>query len=257
MSGRACVLLRQGPAYRREKFVEGVARAGYAVQERPLPKPEPGDLLVMWNRYSGEEGLARNYQSSGADIVVAENGYIGTDDEGGKLFALSRNYHNGAGEWNQGPQGRWKTELKPWRKDGDFILLLPQRGIGPVGVAMPSAWLDAARRRLQELTKRPVRIRRHPGPSKTDPYEDLKGAWAAVTWGSGAGLKALLAGYPVFSDFGKWIGLPAASSFMPWTKIEEPFLGDRLPMFERLAWAQWSLKEIASGEAFIWLLGQE
>lgn len=254
------MLLRQGPAYRRETFCEGINGIGYRVEPRPFGDPKAGDLLVIWNRYPGEDGIARNYASAGADVVVVENGYVGKDAEGGKLFAMSKFYHNGAGQWRQGPPGRFdqlKLEVKPWRSEGEFILVLPQRGIGPAGVAMPSSWLVATQKRLAELTKRPVQVRRHPGIAKTEPYEELRGAWAAVTWGSGAGIKALLAGIPVFSDFGRWIAAEASTRLMASANLENPFLGDRTPTFEKLSWAQWSMQEVASGAAFSYLLGGE
>lgn len=82
--------------------------------------------------------------------------------------------------------------------------------------------------------------------------DDLANAWAVATWGSGAALKALLMGVPVFHAFPQWIGKAAARPFR--CPIEEPFLDDRLPMFRRLAWAIWSADEIARGEPFRCLL---
>jgi hypothetical protein len=117
---------------------------------------------------------------------------------------------------------------------------------------MPGGWLADVHKRLSRLTDRRLVIRRHPGPDKTEPYDALRGAWAAVTWGSGAGIKALSVGVPVFHEFPSWIGAPAARLGIE--DIEKPWLGDRLPMFQRLAWAQWTLAEIASGEAFRCLL---
>jgi hypothetical protein len=73
-----------------------------------------------------------------------------------------------------------------------------------------------------------------------------------VTWGSGAGITSLIAGIPVFHEFDRWIGGPAARFGID--DIESPFTGDRLPMFKRLAYMQWSVDEIESGEAFQWLL---
>lgn len=82
---------------------------------------------------------------------------------------------------------------------------------------------------------------------------DLKDCWAVVTWSSGAAIKAIAAGVPAFHALPNWIGAPAAKPFG--SDLENPFLGDRLPMFQRLAWAQWGLDEIASGEPFKRLLG--
>lgn len=251
---RACVLFRPTVAYRREVFQSGLRRLGYEVVERPLSIPNSDDLLVMWNRSPHEEAYAQRYERAGAKLVVCENGYIGKDADGHKLFAMALNHHNGVGKWICGNLKRWTYILSEWRTQGDFILLLPQRGIGERGVAMDRYWPQTVAKRLSSLTKRPIRVRPHPGIAKTDPYDALKGAWAAVTWGSGAAIKALYAGVPVFHELRQWIGAPAATYLEKGVDVERPFLGDRTPMFERLAWAQWSLKEIESGEAFACLL---
>lgn len=146
--------------------------------------------------------------------------------------------------------------MSPWRADGTEIVVLAQRGIGCPGVAEPRGWAHQTADILRVRTERPVRIRQHPGErgmATATPLEhDLRNAWACVTWGSGAALKALLMGVPVFHGLKRWIGAPAA---LPWTDdLERPFRGDRLPMFERLAWAIWSLEEIQSGEPFRHLL---
>jgi hypothetical protein len=81
----------------------------------------------------------------------------------------------------------------------------------------------------------------------------LADCFAAVTWGSGAAIKAIIAGVPVFHEFSRWIGAPAAKFGA--ANLEQPFVGDRLPMLRRLAYAQWSVAEIERGEPFALLLG--
>lgn len=199
------------------------------------------------------------FQAVGGIVVVTENGWIGKAPDGGKLFALCLDNHNGAGRWAVGGPERWarlNVGLKPWRQDGRHILVLGQRGFGPSGVGSPRDWAHAAAQRLTRLTKRPVRVRLHPGRNKEAgvPLEaDLKDCWAVATWSSGAAIKAIASGVPVFHALRNWIGAPAAMPFG--ADLEKPFLGDRLPMFERLAWAQFDLNEIASGEPFKRLLG--
>jgi hypothetical protein len=127
--------------------------------------------------------------------------------------------------------------------------VLLQRSIGEEGVAMPRNWPDTIAKKLKKLTNRPIRIRKHPGKDKTQPptlEDDLKGAWAAVTWGSGAALKAIIAGVPVFHELAGWIGAGAATTVLD---IENPWMGDRLPMLRRMAWGQWTWDELRSGEA--------
>jgi hypothetical protein len=253
--GTACVTLRESAAYCPDVFREGFRRLGYNVTNH-AGSFGPDDVLLVWNRRPSEEHMIRAAEARGARVLVAENGYIGKDADGHKLFALALGHHSGAGDWVSGDYNRWTPlgiELRPWRDDGDHILVLGQRSIGEKGVAMPEGWAERTVEELRRRTRREVRLRRHPGISRTDPYDDLRGAWAAVTWNSGAAIKALVAGFPVFHAAPRWVGASAASPHLD--QLEEPWTGDRIPMLRCLAWAQWARSEIASGEALWWLLG--
>jgi hypothetical protein len=262
----ATVLIRPVPSYRHDAFRAGLERLGYALADRNS-RPGPEDILVTWNRKPTERGATAAMEAAGGRVIIAENGYIGRSPDGKKLYALALRSHNGAGHWNIGGPERlahqmatgWAPhgiELKPWRAAGEFLLLLPQRGIGEQGVAMPPNWIGHTQSLLRQRTKREIRIRRHPGDNKADPWPDFVGAHAALTWGSGAAIKALVAGIPVFHGLPRWIGAGAAKPITPRLDVEAPAMSDadRVAMLERLAWAQWSADEIASGEAFKWLL---
>jgi len=251
---RALCLLREQVPYRRAAFIAGLLVCGYEVCDR-IHDPRTGDVLVIWNRYGVFDNDANRFERAGATVLVAENGYLGNDFAGGIWYALSRGQHNGAGSWKEGGPERWDRlgiACAPWRYGGREVVVLPQRGIGPPGVAMPRDWLTKTRARLLASGIR-HRVREHPG-TRTDavPLEqDLDEAAAVVTWGSGAALKALLLGIPVFYDMPNWIGSRAAA----WIG-DGPFRGDPLPMFRRLAWAMAPLEEIASGEAIRRLTGE-
>jgi hypothetical protein len=255
MRPQAADTFRDSPYYRRDAFRAGLRRAGFDVGHQPKANPDPRDVLLIWNRSPANEVYASRYEKAGARVIVAENGYIGTDSDGHILYALALNQHLGAGKWRDGAGDRWGRlglQLSPWRRSGTEIVVLPQRGIGAPGVAMPREWPLTIVERLRKVTDRPIRVRPHPGKEKTDPFFDLTSAWAAVTWASGAGIKSIVYGVPVFHELKSWIGAPAARFGID--NIENPFLGDRLPMLRRLAYAQWTLAEIQSGEAFSWLL---
>lgn len=264
---KAANLIRPVPPYRHDAFASGLARLGYDVAPRIRHPISPDDVLVIWNRKAQEELAARRFEEAGARVIIAENGYIGKSPSGAKLYALALGHHNGVGRWPVGGPERlehqmatgWKppaipfgATLLPWRGQGGHILILPQRGIGAGGVAMPYTWPRKVQERLRRITDRPIRIRQHPGDTKVEPWGAFDGAWAAVTWGSGAAIKAIVAGLPVFHELPGWIG--AGASTFGLGPIEQPWMGDRLPMLQRLAWAQWSAEEIQSGEALEWLL---
>lgn len=246
MKRTAWLNIREGAHYKRDAFVSGLERLGFAVQLRmPNGGPLRDDLFVSWNRYGQAHRCAMTFELRKCPVIVAENGYLGDHVPGRQLFALSLGLHNGAGRWPVGGPERWAdlgVTLHPWRGDDGEIVILPQRGIGSPGVAMPMHW-------LREVSKL-GRIRRHPGRHVGPPLEDdLRNARAVVTWGSGAAVRALAWGIPAFHGLPGWIGALAARPIAAMHKgpVRDDAL--RLRMFERLAWAQWSLEEIASGKA--------
>jgi hypothetical protein len=250
--------LHLGEHYQRYRFHKGMERLGYQIGIAPKQRPEPRDVLIIWNRHEINDRWAKLYENVGARVIVVENGYIGRDTTGKQLYAMALGHHLGAGTWKEGPEDRWSrlnVPLVDWRRDipaNDRIVVLPQRGIGERGVTMAPGWTKNVVERLKKLTDRPIFVRDHPGKTRTDPLLDLKNAYCAVTWASGAGIKAICYGIPVFYELERWIGAPAAKFGLE--ELETPFLDDRLPMLKRLAWSQFTSEEILSGEAMAWLL---
>jgi hypothetical protein len=243
--------MREAVHYRRDAFVSGLMRCGFKVQRgAPLAPTDKGDILVTWNRYGQAHRSASEFERRKQRVIVVENGYLGAEFKGRRYYAMALGHHNGAGWWPVGGPERWAAlgvELLPWRTDGETVIL-PQRGIGPPGVAMPLAWLRSV--------ERLGRVRKHPGSKDTGlPLErDLASAGQAITWGSGAAIKALAMGIPVFHAFPKWIGAPAARELSHIAKGPMRDDAKRLAMFQSLAWAQAPIEEIASGEAIARLL---
>lgn len=209
--------------------------AGYRVAIGLNRAPREHDLLVTWNRIGAANDAAKLY----FQVIVAENATWGNDFMGGQWLHLARDRHNTAGMFQVAGADRWDSlgvELAPFRIEGETVILA-QRGIGSPPTSMPSGWPDSA------WSRHGGRIRRHPGRNKAISLEeDLKRCGKVVTWGSGAAIKALIMGIPVVSEMPDWIG-----------KQDNTEAG-RLEMLRRLAWAQWRMDEIASGEPFVRLL---
>jgi len=232
---RAFLGLRESLHYRREAFASGLERCGYTVLHEVTTRPKRGDLLCIWNRYRHGAAAADAFERAGLPVLVAENATWGNDFAGERWFSIARNYHNTAGRFPVGGPERWDSlgvDLAPFRPAGGEIVGLPQRGIGPKGVAMPAGWRP----------KGCDRIRPHPGVNPCVPLEqDLAHASEVRTWGSGAAVRALMWGIRVQSSMPNWIG------------EQDNTEAGRLAMFRRLAWAQWRISEIADGTPFRWL----
>lgn len=222
-----------------EAFARGLRLNGYKVISGITTTPGPQDILVTWNRIGVGASAARAFEAAGRPVLVAENASWGNEFAGQRWYHLARNRHNTAGMFPVGGPERWDAlgvELAPWRTKGETVILA-QRGIGSPPTRMPQGWPQQAQARHGG------RIRIHPGtrPAKAL-QDDLATAGRVVTWGSGAALQALRMGVTVVSEMPDWIG------------EQDNTDAGRLAMFRRLAWAQWRLAEIASGEAFKWLL---
>jgi hypothetical protein len=234
---------------------------------------------VIWNRYAEMHQHALMVEAAGGRVVVAENGYLnaggGTPKfdvhEGvqpGHYYALAIGGHNGSGTWPNRKSGNWIDEtetygarwralgvqLKRYREQGGHILVCPNRSFGRPDLIMPPGWPDQVARRLKARTQREVRVRPHPGNDRPKrPLEaDLEGAHAVVIWSSSAGVHALVAGVQVICEGPAFILKGCCPG-----RVEDVDLhnfAEREPHFERLAWAQWTVDEIASGEPFRRLL---
>ncbi len=252
-------LIRPNPVYRNDAFTTGMHRLGFQVETVKFSKgrrPGPDDVLLIWNRYGTGDEQARLFEANGAAVIVVENSYLDMKNSK-KSFAMSLNRHNGAGIWPAPDYPRLPlldVVVEPWRAQGTHVLVLPQRGIGLPPVAMPREWGDSVVPRLRRTVKTNlIHVRKHPGTTRTKVplEEDFKHAWCVVTWGSSAATKALVAGIPVFYEFDQWIAGPAACQGIKQISLETPahtLMGNREEMLENLAWAQWTLAEVETGE---------
>ncbi len=249
---------------RRRAIEAGLRARGYTIKHGAGPLSGPDDVLVTWTVHRGhKENAARRFEAEGGRVVVCEEAYFRTVNKE-RHFALALHDHNGAGQWPDGGPERWdgfRIPLRPWRRMGQHILVREQREIGSAAMASPPDWHFTTAERLKTLTDRPVVIRWHP-KSRREPAkalaqpplaEALKDCWAVVTWASAIAGPALVAGVPVYVEAPHHVAQDACNRGVE--NIERPATPDRLPALRRLAWAQWSEAEIASGSAFRHLLG--
>lgn len=266
---RAYNCLRAAPWYRRQAFDEGLKRAGYEVFPGPPTSSARGDLLLVWNRYGNSHEQASRFERGGGTVLVCENGYLNGDGGSPKFavhprgpkptdyYAIGMGFHNDAGRVPAGGPERWTAlgvSLKPWRQDGGHILVCANRSFGVAERVMPQDWAVRTAERLKKITKRPVRVRLHPGNDapRTPLQRDLEGAWAMVIWSSSSGVHALVEGIPVFCLAPYWIAKGATCADLG--LVDTPPLPDRLPALQRMAWGQWQLQEVEAGMAFRLLL---
>lgn len=236
MKPTAWLNLRYTVEHRSAAFISGLQSVGFQVIRGYTSHPGPGDIFCTWNRIGIANEVAEAFIAKNLPVLVAENASWGNEFAGKHWYTIARSYHNQAGRFPIGGPERWDdlgVILQPWRTGGETVIL-PQRGIGSPPVAMPRGWEYGFA----------GRIRRHPGrhPEQISLEQDLAKAGKVVTWGSGAAIKALIMGIPVYSHMPEWIGACENTD------------KDRLRMFRELSWSQFTLEEIAEGFPFRRLL---
>jgi hypothetical protein len=175
------------------------------------------------------------------------------------------NVNSTADKWNQ-IQQVLGLQLKPWRAQGDHVLVCLQRdgGWSMKGTDM-TAWTVSTVRRLRELTSRPIVIRAHPkhrvdlsvlsdltgvrqSLHGTALVQDLKNAWAAVFYNSSASVAAVLAGIPVFATDDDCVAWRMANPDL--AQIEDPKMPAREQWLYDLSAAHWTDAESRSGAIY-------
>lgn len=253
---RAVCLIREQPCYRRDAFVAGLRRAGYALTSGGQPQART-DLLVIWNRYGHFAAMADAWERARGTVLVAENGYLGVDAQGRQHYALAAHGHNGSGWWPVSAEDRFArlgVEPQPWRTGGEYVLVRGQRGIGTPHMASPPAWHARTAGYLRTAQALPVRVIDHPGKHATEANRsyDMRDVAACVVWSSALGVRALVAGVPVWFAAPYWIGQHSARRLSEDAGLRAPVQDDdaRRLALHRTAHAQWSVEELESGEPF-------
>lgn len=239
----------------------GAARLGYDVVWRcpgMFGEAERADLCALVGQKPPEERVTDVYRELGVPVLIGEKGFV----------RRGETYDDPAGYYQIGPQIGWTPPgtfatdrwhalgmpILPWRKHGEggYILALGQvpedrqhRLSQPVLMGRLRRLVAMAEGKWPGL---PVVYRPHPeapdcgfelGTVQTGTLDDaLSGAAVAVTVNSTAGIEALRHGVPVVCD-------PMASYFD---------VSDRERYFSRLANAQWTLAEIATGSPMAFVL---
>ena len=159
--------------------------------------------------------------------------------------------------------------LKPWRTQGNHILICLQRngGWSMRGLDVIQ-WMNSTILEIRRYSKRPIVVRPHPGDkkingylkvnhksvsisTKTDLREDLHNAWATVVYNSSPSVASIIEGVPAFLTDPQpqhSQSTPVANTDI--SRIEDPLLVDRQLWIERLSMCHWKFDELKSGAAW-------
>ena len=160
--------------------------------------------------------------------------------------------------------------LKPWRTQGDHILICLQRHGGwSMGGLSVQTWLDQTITQIRQHSRdRRIVVRTHPGDKKIKSIlkiygkgvqlstnerlvDDLRGAWATVVYNSSPSIASIIEGIPAFvTDPNPQRSQSYKVANTDLSRLENPEMPDRQEWIERIAMCHWNFNELRSGEAW-------
>lgn len=138
-------------------------------------------------------------------------------------------WHKFNGNETMDPVTRWASDL---------INNLSERTQRPLVYSPKPSWKDAV----------PIKGSRFAFPANLE--EEMSNAWAVVSFGSNVGIDALIAGVP---NFCLGDGIVRSLSLTNTKKINEPYYPtdeERWKLLSDIAYCQWNLNELKSGQAW-------
>lgn len=173
-------------------------------------------------------------------------------------------------------KSKWETyskwhnmEAKPWRHNGNHILILAQR---PKGWNMfgndQEAWLDQTIAKIRQYSQRPIVVRMHPGDgsrfkqieklqkvhgdqitisTKENIRDELVNCWCSIGYNSTPNVVSAIEGVPVYvqDPVHSWA---KDIAFTDLAQLANPPMPDRSEWLNKIANIHWSNEEVISGQ---------
>jgi len=160
--------------------------------------------------------------------------------------------------------------LKPWRTQGEHILICLQRHGGwSMGGLSVQTWLDQTITQIRQYSrKRQIVVRTHPGDKKIKSIlkiygkgvhlsvnerlsDDLRNAWATVVYNSSPSIASIIEGIPTFiTDPTPQRSQSYKIANTDLSRLENPEMPDRQEWIERISMCHWNFEELRSGAAW-------
>ena len=234
------------------------------------------DIDVIWSvlfngRMAPNKTIwEKNLQTSKPTIVLEVGGI-----DRGTTWKVGLNGINRDGYFGDSGNDRTRADslglvCKPWRSDGDFILICGQHDRSWQWRNMPpmSNWVMQTIEEIQKHTDRPILFRPHPrcplphiehefkNVRRQDPqhirgsYDDFdmsfRNVHATISYSSNPGIHSVLEGVPAFVGPAS-LAYDAANDIDFLHDIENPLKPDRQQWLNDYAWTEFTVEEISQG----------
>ena len=254
-----------------EAFAEGCKRLGHTVTTNDT---NGIDVIwsVLWNgRMLGNEKIYHTNKKLGKPTIVLEVGGIvrGTTWKVG-LDGINRTAYFGDKDNDRTRADNLGLVCKPWRSNGDFILICGQHDKSLQWQDMPrmSNWFLDTYDEIRKHTPRPILFRPHPrcrlehiergliNVHRQEPkqlistYDDFdmgfNDVWATVSYSSNPGIHSIIEGVPAFVSPSS-LAYDVGNDIDFWHDIEDPLMPDRTQWLNDYAWTEFTIEEISQG----------
>jgi len=253
-------------------FADSLVAAGHDV----VWNSNVSDVDVIWSvlwhgRMAKNKAIWKRNVAQSKPTIVLEVGGIkrGTTWKVG-LNGINRLAYFGDSGNDASRASLLGLECKPWRTDGEYILLCGQHEKSEQWQNMPrmSHWVMDTIETIQKYTDRPILFRPHPRcrldaiehqyknvyrqnpvqvPGSYDDFDmSFDNVYATISYSSNPGIHSVLQGVPAFVGASS-LAYEAANDIDFLHDIERPHTPDRQQWLNDYAWTEFTVEEIAQG----------
>ena len=227
---------------------------------------------VLWNgRMGPNENIWKQAVQQSKPIIVLEVGGIkrGTTWKVG-LNGINRNAYFGDNDNDRIRADSLGLVCKPWRSDGDYILICGQHDKSLQWQNMPrmSDWFLDTYDEIRKHTQRPIIFRPHPRCRLPEIERGLRHVYrqepkhvngtydsfdmgfdnvhCTISYSSNPGIHSVIEGVPAFVSPSS-LAYPVANDIDFLHDIENPLIPDRTQWLNDYAWTEYTIEEISQG----------
>ena len=263
-----------------EAFAKSIIDAGHTViynePYRFMGHYDNYDVAVIWSvlwdgRMSKNKDVWEQNRILNKPVIVLEVGGINR----GTTWKVGLNGINRSAYFGEQNNDRTRADhlglvCKPWRSNGDFILICGQHNKSLQWQDMPlmSNWFLDTYDEIRKHTDRPILFRPHPRcrlehierglknvhrqePKQiTGTYDDFdmqfNNIHATVSYSSNPGIHSIIDGVPAFVGPSS-LAYDVGNDIDFWHDIENPLMPDRTQWLNDYAWTEFTIEEISQG----------
>ncbi len=234
------------------------------------------DVAVIWSvlwhgRMAKNKTIWEQNRMLNKPVIVLEVGGI----KRGTTWKVGLNGINRDGYFHMGNNNSLRSEslaleIKPWRTDGEYILICGQHDKSLQWQDMPSMsnWFLSTYDKIRKHTSRPILFRAHPRcnlpeierglknvyrqqpkqlPGTYDDYDmGFNNIWATISYNSNPGIHSIINGVPAFVGTSS-LAYDVGNDINCLQDIEQPHMGARQSWLNNYAHTEHTIEEISQG----------